>query len=337
MEANPGSANDHEILARIAVLGGVPLRPDRTIDVQYFACPMPWNPRRASLATDGTHLYAGDIVELCCFEIASQTWTRIQTEFGPLSDLAFADGKLWVATQARGLWQQDVASGKWTQIVDEKALPSTYIDSLAVAGGKAYLGVGLPGPGRLVEIDRQGQIHVFDEALAPSTAPTYIVVTESSLFASTLKGVHEWSFASKSWLPPTQKPTGEPQAAVGLFDGKRAVWASTEGHELFRWGEADEDNVVCAKAWYRGQHKRGYRVNFVAEQGKYVWFGGEPREPFSSSGLFRLNLANGALENFGPGDGFRARPRHCVYDGLWLDGRLWLLNSDGLCAVTERK
>ncbi len=77
-------------------------------------------------------------------------------------------------------------------------------------------------------------------------------------------------------------------------------------------------------------------VEFVAERGDEVWFGGHPWDTFISSGLYRFHRKTGAFHKFSPRDGFKAAQTSVVYDGLWVRDQLWLATSQGLCVVTPR-
>lgn len=104
-----------------------------------------------------------------------------------------------------------------------------------------------------------------------------------------------------------------------------------------RWGADDQTNQLFKPAWYFVPGtKPGYEVNFVAERGDEVWFGGHQWDYFNSSGLYRINLKTGAFHKFGPADGFKTVHAHSLFDGIWLRDRLWLGTSNGLCVVTPR-
>ena len=88
--------------------------------------------------------------------------------------------------------------------------------------------------------------------------------------------------------------------------------------------------------WYTGREKSGYTIEFVAERGGEIWFGGDQAERFASSGLYRFDPQTGAYYQFTPADGFATASLHQIYDGLWLGDQLWLQTSAGLCRVTPR-
>ncbi len=205
-----------------------------------------------------------------------------------------------------------------------------------MAGHDVYLGVGSRASGGLVRIDRDGHLHIFSEELAPAVAPTHIVVTEEVLLARSTEAVYEWSFVQQKWTRPTIGPTKLGVAPL-LFAGKESVWASSMGYELLPWQGTKQQNELFKPTWFSGRFKAGYTVRFVSQRGDEVWFGGAPWERFVSSGLYRFNLETGAFDKFAPADGFRASRSHDVYDGLWLDDRLWLATSEGLCNLTPRK
>ena len=338
VEAGRGSSFFQELADRIIALGGVPLRPDRAIDVEYFpTCPKPstWD---MPLVTDGKRLFVGSRTGPYGFDIDDHGWSVLNPEIGPVICLACQEETLWVGTDTSGLWRRDLASGIWTQAASPEALGSGHVQALAVGQGKLYVGVGTEHSGRLWEIDDQGKLRDLSGESGPKTTPSHIVVGEKSLWVRAHPNVHEWSLEQLRWQPLKLQPNGQPQWVSGIFPGSAGPWAGNFGRELFRLNATPEENALFHEAWYTSMYgKAGYYVQWVLERDGYVWFGGTPFENFVNSGLYRLNLANGQCERFGPSDGFRSAQRDRVYAGLWLGDRLWLTTTQGLCAVRERK
>ncbi|HEY1784364.1 MAG TPA: hypothetical protein VGG30_02405, partial [Pirellulales bacterium] len=131
---------------------------------------------------------------------------------------------------------------------------------------------------------------------------------------------------------------GFPRFTDGNERVAKPVWVATAwGGELTR-PEWDARHLPRFTPARRGPGREsGSALHLVAQRGDEIWFGGQQDEPLMSSGLYRLNRKTGDFYKFGPADGFKVCPLHTVYDGFWLDDRLWLMTSEGLCVVTERK
>ena len=342
---NPTVANSPDIIRHIESLGGVPLDKDRDVDVTY----LPFSrgaPRRFAftvhLATDGHKIYVGDDRGVHAFDVANQSWEPTSFPAEPVTCIKCGDGQLFAGTKSDGLWQCDLPSGDWRRACPLDQLPDPHVESLALDGHDVYLGVGTKASGGLVKIDSAGELHVFDEPNAPSVAPTHIVIAKHRVLVCTAEGIHEWSEITAAWTqknPENPRPYWTPQ----LFAGSSAIWMSRRGRELARWQATDEENARFSPAWYIPANntghvmnfsKPGYQVSFFAQRGDEVWFGGDQWLPFVDSGLYQFNLKTGDFHRFSPADGFRPLYRHSVYDGLWLDDRLWLATSEGLCVVS---
>jgi tetratricopeptide (TPR) repeat protein len=342
---NPTVASRHEVIQHIEGLGGVPLDKDRDVDVKYLPF-RPGEPRgnvsNMHLAAVGQKIYAGDQQGVRAFDVASRSWAQTSFPGLPVTCLKGGDGQLFAGTKSDGLWQCDVSTGTWRRVCPLDQLPDPHVESLALDGRDVYLGVGTKASGGLVRIDGDGNLHVFNERGAPAVAPTHIVLAKHRVLVCTAEAIYEWSMIDEAWLQKeaeNHRPYFRPQ----LFAGSSAIWMSQRGRELTRWQASDEENARFRPAWYipanntgyvMGIGKAGYPVFFFAQRGDEVWYGGEQWLPFVNSGLYRFNLKTGDFHRFSPADGFRPLYRHSVYDGLWLNDRLWLATAAGLCVVT---
>jgi len=327
-EQCPGIVDHTDLMHRVRLLGGVPLRDDRDVDVHYLDRPAGTLSGGQCLATGASRLYFAAGPSLYAIDARTEHWEDLQLNHGPITCLKYVEGQLWAGTHDEGVWRCDLPSQQWTQIAAQ-SLPDLHVQSLAAGKGEVYAGVGMRASGGLVRIDNGDRVHIFEDALAPRIAPTHIIVGATTLLASTGQAVHEFSAATQKWIQHPIK--------AAIFPGTNSVWTSSQRHELERWGRTKVDNSLFEPAWYRGRYKPGYSVHFLAERGEEVWFGGDPWEQFSSSGLYRFNLKTRAFHKFSPRDGFKATRRHIVYDGLWIGDDLWLATTSGLCVVTPHK
>ncbi len=243
---------------------------------------------------------------------------------------------------APGRKQTGEPGGVSPRTIDDSRSPGANATRLAKdtrdVGADVFIGVGSAAAGGLVRIDEHGTVHLFDGPDAPTAAPTHLMVTDKELLARTLMTVHRWSWETQTWTKLVNRTRGALGIAWRLFAGKSGIWASCYGRELTRWEADDETNSVFKPSWYFVPGtKAGYLVNFVAERGDEVWFGGGQWEHFNSSGLYRINPKTGVFHKFGPADGFKTVHAHSIFDGLWLGDRLWLATSNGLCVVTPRE
>ncbi|MFM9961817.1 MAG: hypothetical protein ACKV2Q_11400 [Planctomycetaceae bacterium] len=354
VEECPGISANSDLAQRVLALGGVPLREDRDVDVKYITREDNRPLRTISLATDGRRLFLGGVVfarppnadgtgrrfyggvGVAALDPDSETWESFNADL-EVTCIKLRDRELWVGTFDRGLWRCDLDTKKWTSFGKNEGLPDLHIESIAIRGDDVFVGVGSAAAGGLIRIDNRGTVHLFNEHNAPNIAPTHLIVTDKELLARTLKTLHKLSWESKSWTTQTNTASGSLGIAWRLFAGTSGIWANSYGRELTRF-EADEDsNQIFKPAWYFVPGtKAGYFINFVAERGDDVWFGGEQWDHFLSSGLYRINLKTGAFHKFGPADGFKTVHAHSIFDGIWLRDRLWLGTSNGLCVVTPR-
>ena len=331
-------------------VGGYPQCADCDVEVRYVGGPKinrvlhtggnaeRWILPGRCLATDGRKLYVCADKELQAFDVAGEAWQPLTAPAQTITCLLVHQGQLWAGTDKDGLWQSDLAGGPWRAVAADR-LPDRHVELIAAAGKEVYVGVGTTASGGLVRIDPAGQAHVFGGNLAPAVGPTHIVVSGDVLLARTPQLIHRWSFRDQNWS------TAVDPCRPKLFAGTSAIWASGNGQELKRWGDSAAESQRFHAAWYQRENLKDYLLNyttgtyaisFVAEHGDEVWFGGQQFVPYVSSGVYRFNLKTGAFRRFGPGDGFKNTCYHAVFDGLWLEDRLWLATSEGLCRVTPR-
>ncbi len=352
VEECPGILANSDLAERVIALGGVPLREDRDVDVKYITREDNRPLRTISLATDGRRLFLGGVVYarppnadgtgrrfyggvgVATLDPDSETWESLNADL-EVTCIKLRDRELWVGTFDRGLWRCELDSQKWTSFGKNEGMPDLHIESIAIRGNDVFVGVGSAAAGGLIRIDDRGTLHLFNEPNAPNVAPTHLIVTDNELLARTLKTLHKWSWESKSWTTQTNHTSGS-LGIAWLFAGKNGVWASSYSRELTHWEADDETNGFFKTAWFSEYGKAGYLVNFVAERGDEVWFGGEQWEHFNCSGLYRIHLKTGGFHKFGPADGFKTVHAHSIFDGIWLRDRLWLGTSNGLCVVTPR-
>ncbi len=342
-EVCPSIVDNTDLEQRLAAVGGVPLREDRNVDVAYIR----GKKLIQRLATDGTHLFAAGPDGVWIKSNSSNELELLHPTLKGITCLVCAKGALWVGTEADGLWQFDLSARTWTNYGTDQGLPDHRVESIATWDGDLYVGVGNNAAGGLVRIDANGKVHVFGEPLAPRVALTHLVFTSTptgttSLLARAADGVYELSLADKSWTQHRPDPQLRITTSPRLFQGRDAegkprVWSSHYGREIGLWPPSAEQEDQFKPAWILQPPKQaGYRIDFAAERGDEIWFGGEPWKQLTSSGLYRFNLKTGAFQVFKPSDGFKAIANHVIFDGLWWQDQLWLATYGGLCTVTPR-
>ena len=337
-EEVPTLVNNTDVVTRIAALGGAPLRDDRDIDVRYVRPSANKLAACTALATDGSRLFCNTGFrgkEVLSYDINIDTWMTINQDIGPATCLAYADGALWVGTQADGLWRCHLVGNTWQQWSGEQGLPDQQVASLAVYGQTAYVGVGTAASGGLVRVDAKDRVHIFESSGAPRGAPTHLIVSEDVILARTLTAVYQSNTNGETWK---RLPKGRASWTPSIHQGESTIWASQYGHELYKFDKTGKINDDFNQTWFpRGQGRAGYLVNFVAERDGQIWFGGTPWNRFKSSGFYRFDQRTGDFFMYGPRDGFKTSTTYTTYDGVWAADRLWLATSGGLAEVTPRK
>ena len=215
------------------------------------------------MVTDGQRLFVGGRKGLFAFDLASHAWSEMKTDIGSVVALARQEGILWAGSETTGLWRCDLTSDGWTQAASPEALGGEHIFSLAVGGGKVYVGAGSEQSGRLWELDSQQALHDISIEADPKHPPTQIVVGQESLVVLWSLGIHEWSLKERRWLPQRLNAEGKPLRASNIFPGG---WASNYSRELFRYDASPQENERFKEAWYTNNYfKAGNFVDWVLE------------------------------------------------------------------------
>ncbi|NOY41296.1 MAG: hypothetical protein GXP26_05610 [Planctomycetes bacterium] len=338
-----GLVDNSDVDDRIKKLGGVPLSPDRDIDVRYvddekdkpFYC--------RSVATDGQRIFVGGDYRppwsrgVTAYHPGNSRWEKLSGPEVRVSCLSYADGYLWAGTDKQGLWRCDLATSQWRQWNTSTDLPDNTVVDVLVHKGAAYVSVGGRNSGGVVRIDADQSVHVYQDSGAPRTC-LYHLTTDGEKLCGVNKGLFELDLSSDVWHRREDAATGRPLHAMFIQYGPSGLWGSSYGKELFLVGASQEENARFKQAWFpRGLQKAGYSLDFAIERDGQVWFGGYPWWRFKSAGLYRFDLETGKFTIYGPRDGFRVGTIYQCYDGVWLKDQLWLATSEGLAEVTVRK
>jgi len=330
-----GLVDNSDVEDRIAKLGGVPLRPDRDIDVRYIRKEKKKPFHCRSVATDGQRIFVGGDYRppwsrgVTAHHPGNDTWRPMSGPKSRISCLACDSGYLWAGTEKQGLWRCDLATSQWKQWSTSSDLPDNNVTDVLVYQGTAYVSVGGRNSGGVVRIGPDGSVHVYQDSGAPRTS-LYHLTTDGKKLYGVNKGLYDLDLSTDVW----QRRKG----TMFIQHGPSGLWGSSSGKELFLVGASQEKNARFKQAWFpRGQGKAGYSLAFATERDGQVWFGGYPWRRFKSSGLYRMDLKTGEFKIYGPRDGFYVGTLYQCYDGVWLGDQLWLATSDGLAKVTIRK
>ena len=340
-----GLVDNSNVAQLIKKLGGVPLDPDREIDVVYLdnKAGKPFHCR--SVATDGHQIFvAGDYRlpwrtnGVSTYHPVHRTWENLGGPTSRVSCLTYDDEYLWVGTDEQGLWRCDLATTTWKQWED---LPDKRVVDILIHDGDAYVSVGSANSGGMLRIKAEklvsgDSVHVYQAAGAPTGTLRHLTTDGKKIYGVN-QSLYELDLKTDQWHRPISQTTGRPIHSAFVYCGASGLWGSHYGQELFQIGATPEKNQRFSKAWFpSGQGKAGYSVAFAAERNGQIWFAGFPWERFKSSGLYRLDLETGEFKMFSPRDGFRTGGLYRCYDGVWLGERLWLATSDGLAEVAMR-
>lgn len=331
-----GLVDNSEVTRLIAQLGGVPLRENREIDVEYINGPNETPIVSRVLATDGTTLFCaggfrGGIAKgVLSFDPETGAWDTLNTQSGRVTDMVVHNQTLWAATENEGLWKYSLATDQWTSFTTEDGLPDNRISCLLATDNGTYVGLGTRGAGGVVHIDTAGTVTVLDGENSPTSVPYSLAVSDDRLIVTTQPSMHELDIRSGHWEAPA---SGIPRY-TRVFQGKRHVWASKYRQELVPWSTSSEKTDSFKPAWFSGSGKAGYSVAFVIEHNGHIWFGGSPWERFLSSGFYRIDPETGEFRIYNPRDGFRISTTYETYDGVAIGDDLWIATSAGLAKVT---
>ena len=349
-ELPTGYHHGQDFTLRIDNLGGVPLRPDREIDVRYAE----WSTGKPLycrvLATEGKRLYcaggfeqdgggprAVGIQSVRVLELATGEWSSLGGPNDRVSCLAIADGQLWAGTDHQGLWRMNLSTGKWRQWTTKDGLPTASVIAVAADGPTAYVSVGNIDPSRqvisggMVRV-RDDSVHIYRDDDAPLTAPESMTIDGRWLVASgTENRLHALELQSDKWSIP---PTVNSHVAAS---GRSGLWTAPRGRiATLLDGEFKTVKGFPAAPRLPDFQPHLYRPKFLLENGGSLWIGGQPWRRFGDSGLFRLDLTTGKFTRYGPRDGFRYDDNnsYTCYAGVWAGGQLWVATSFGLAEVT---
>ncbi|MEO8498381.1 MAG: CDC27 family protein, partial [Planctomycetota bacterium] len=318
-------------------LGGVPLSEDRDVDVSYFAGPDGKPLVSRALATDGSTLFcAGGFLDgvprgVLALNTQNQTWRSLTKDFGRVTSMAVQAGQLWVGTEDEGVWRCSLTSNDWTQWSSRAGLPDDRVTVVAANKSGVVAGLGTPSSGGVVHIDSDGRVTVLDGQLAPTAAPTSLIVQGDRLLAATQSAVHEFDLTSDKWIS-TVEASG--LHALSIFPGQSHAWASRYGREIAPYGADDEAAQRFRAAWFTDEgSKAGYKLLFVVEHKDQTWFGGDPWARFRSVGLYRIDPRTGDFRMYGLRDGFRMSTTYTTYAAAAIGNDLWLATSAGLARV----
>ncbi len=337
VELCPNLVWNSDVSERIEKLGGIPLAESRAIDVQYIHLPELKRQAVRALTTDGTHLYFATLLPgLWHYDPQSEQCERV-TQAATFHTVRHANGAIWGATANAGLWRVELSSGVSTHFGAAQGLPDERIVSIAVGDRDIFAGVGTNASGGIVRIGAEGDIEILNSPDAPQQAPTHLVVTPARLLARTTRNTHELNRETGLWKTHPLEATQPPTAAPFLFQDGDRIWSSRYGRELALWDRSADENATFRPAWHVPDTKAGYQVRFALQRGDEVWFGGQPRAPLLTSGLYRFNRRTGEYVAFGPRDGFRMNRQYEVKDGVWVQDRLWLVAGGELCSVVSRR
>ena len=336
-ESVPHLINQASVAAAIKSAGGVPLSPDREINVRYLANADKFPNSCVALATDGSRVFCAGRgkqgYQCFAFDIATESWTTIKAEIGRITCMDSDAGSLWVGTDDEGLYRYDIASQQWHHWGLDESLPDLHIESLRAVANECYVGVGTARGGGLVKINADGSVRFFEGKDAPDQAPTHIIVSDEKILARSIKSIRQYDQKIETWSPLELTSLKSPF----LFPADIGYWASTSQRELYPLEQPEIPQDWFKQAWYPpGRQKAGYQVKFIIEHKEEIWFGGTPYEKFLCSGLYRVNKHTGDFSMYGPRDGFKMDRYYTSDDGVWAADRLWIATHAGLAEVTKR-
>lgn len=336
-ERVPGMRDNTPVERLVRDLGGVPLREDSDIEVEYLKWPKDIRLYLRALATDGTRLFcgggfAGGIPRgVVVYNPNDESWEVLSKDFGRVTDLDFADGALWVGTEKDGVWRLTMTGRKWTQIAMAQGLPDDRVSRVAAHDGGVFAGLGTTASGGVVRVNKDGQVTVLDGQDAPTVAPQSLVVQGNRLLVATGSAIHEFDLAGQVWTRLLK--TG----GLRVFRGSEHAWTSKYGREIAPYGADDQAAEHFKPAWYSEKTGRsGYKVEFCLEHKGQVWFGGFPWARFRSCGFYRFDPKTAEFRMYNLRDGFRMSTTYSTHAGVVIGDDMWIATSGGLARVTPR-
>lgn len=331
-----------DVVSRIDKLGGVPLRADSDIEVQYIDRADGQTVYVRSLASDGQRLFIGGDYRapgnrgVTAYDFATENWTSLAGPTVRASCLACESAALWVGTDTDGLWRCDLATGQWKNWTTADGLPDNRVVDIALHDGDAIVSIGGRNSGGVVRVDANRHIHIYDGPGAPRVALDDLAVAGNQVYGSN-RGTYLLNLTTNKWQTDAIAKLDERQAPMSIFQAAGRLWGWKYGREIFQPLLSPEDNNRFKRAWFpRGLEKAGYEVRFVFEHDRQLWFGGSPWWRFKSAGFYRLDVDTGDFVIYGPRDGFRTSTTYECFDGLYAANNIWLATSAGLAKVTTR-
>ena len=356
--------NNSDIVSRINKLGGVPLSPDREINVRYVKGSS--FPAASHLETDGNLIFAaGNWYDKATRQRSPRVFTynpdhEIWTDISPknlatVNCLEWANGSLWIGT-ADGLWRGNKSGSNWKRFSAEDGLPDASISAIDASGDHVYVGVGSRNSGGLVRMADDGSVEILEGASAPRSSPVDIVNRDGFLIISAGGVIQQLNLETNEWEKLGYSSvarvldTGSEviasayqQELLSLDELRQAAKDWRKGRKITAESKAPPMGTLkpdsrFTKAWFpRGAGKAGYLVKFAVDWDDEVWFGGSPWGRFQSAGVYRIHKETGEFTMFKPRDGFRTSTTYTAYDGVLKGNELWMTTSAGLAVVTRRE
>ncbi len=348
-----GSGFDFE--SRIKALGGVPLQPDRDINVSYPDL-SPDKPLYCkSVVTDGTHVfcaggltngrYGKPIRSVRALNMETGTWKQLGGPDDRVSCMAVAEGYLWAGTDQTGLWRIQLADGQWYHWTTEDGLPTNTVIDVQAHGRTAFASIGTTTEhgkvisGGVVRVgikldSHQSEVEVYRDDESPQTAPKSMALQPQRLVAAGLHGrLHTLDLKTNRWKRLSHS------THWSIASGDSGIWWVKRNYlaSLLDVNKQEQEKYP-AQGQLKDYPAGSYLPDFMVEHEGSLWICGRAWRNFGDSGLFRLDLETGKLTRYGPRQGFRYEPNneYKCFDAVWAGDSLWVATSFGLAEVTER-
>ena len=330
---------------KIQDLGGVPLRPDRDFDLTYVPISIR-NVYSRTIAADESRLYCGalhtsakPVSGIVVFDIEQRRFDELPGMDHHVTCLERIGNELWIGTSDAGMWKLHIPSHTWTQYAAEQGLPFDHVTAITVNGDSVFVSGGeVTSRGRIMsggvaELEGNGKISILQQGKRPPVAATQMVMHDGQLLAVASRVLYSWSVADQRWQ------RAETQA-YAVFRGQDKLWSMKAPGRVGALQSYDSDATIENPVWdSTGYDSRMYTPAFLIESGQNLWFGGRSWKRFVSSGFFRVDKATGESVKYGPRDGFRSERGQdfSCYDGVIVDGQIWLATLSGLAEVSIRR
>lgn len=329
---------------RIRELGGVPINPERDIDIRYLDDTEgnPLNYTRAALDGDQLYLANGkrankerrvlESLPVCAVTLSNRTIANLG---GPRKDacsVTISPGYLWVGTRSEGLWRRDLRSGAWEHWGMEHGLPTNAVLGVRADGERVIANVAkLVGENQPPESQGPVLIETPPGAPAkftvlrkfpplPTTAQTVTIDRNKLVITGFYGRIYTLDLMNGDW-------SVEPSSPVSAVASDGAAQARP----------IKDDNPWSGGVWVKPDNGAP-DVRFFTEQNHQLWLAlSNPLQGFAESGLYRIDLFEGSFHRYGPRDGFRYEATHCaIYGAVAANGGIWLTTPNGLAEVRPR-